>query len=644
VFLCKAQNGKRTVTVLSAPLGGPYNGRDAHNQRFSQRTNFHLDKYGLPPLVYYHGWKPDGRPAQSPVYIGKTTRVWTDERGVWHEGELFDDIPEADLVWEEGLGNRVMASTGTSPLARVWPDGEIAEWPIVELTLVNVDSQRKVANPYAVVYTGDKLPPHLVKARQADEELATAEEMDEQDPHTEETMFIFKTLMFPEPASAGGGVAQDAPPVGASGAAETTAVPIDVEALAKAIFAMLPQAPAPAAEANQAPAPAGVEELVKAEVEKRMATYVGNNGGAQMQKAQQPAPLTEDKLIKAAVDDLNRGFNRFFRYGDRSGLEKVRRETVTADWYTKAVQSQNPLALPLVKALTAGTATEGAEFVPETWSKDVYAEMIEGNVFQQMRDRGAVRWENIAKTREHNLPKRTRWTAATAVIAEGASIPTPEPGSDKYQWFPYANKFIVKVSDEFLQDEDVDAWGQVIVPSAAEAMNVWQNHNFTIADGSSKPHGVLHASTLGDTAASTTAITAQELLDVYHSIPHYKRMGAGVNWMMNDTVLATLRGLVYPSTENTLMVEERPDGFYLINKPIVINSLMPAATAGLKPIAFGNFREYSIYTFDSGMFSMTRLAELYKGTGEIGFSFAQRHDAVLLDTGAVKHLIMAAGG
>ncbi|MDA0244698.1 MAG: phage major capsid protein [Chloroflexi bacterium] len=642
MFLCKAENGKRIVTVLSAPFGGPYNGRDGHNQRFSPRTNFHLDKFGLPPLVYYHGWKPDGEPAKSPVYIGKTTRVWADERGVWHEGELFDGVAEADLIWEEGQKDKVRASTGTSPLARARPDGEITEWPIVELTLVDVDYRRKVINPYAVTYMGDKLPPHLVKARQADEELATAEEMDEQTP-TEETMFIFKSLMSPDPAAASGGVAQDAPQnSGASGTAETAAVTIDYEKLAKAIVAVMPQAPAPAtpqsATATNDPQAAVIDNLVKAAVDARLANYVGNNGGLQKAGAQAPAaPITEDKQLKALAQQYEIAFNAYMRGETPFELRKAMAEARSSEVYAKAVKAKNPL----VKAISVTVDADGAFWVPQTWANQVFAFEKERNIFRQMAEAGQLMWEGIGKTKTHNKPSWDGDDGPTAVRVPGAAYTVVNPSAGNFTWVPYENGFDVQAQDEALQDIDYDVWGDVVVPFASRAFTKWENYNFTLGTGTAMPEGVTVNTTLGETAASATAITGQEILNLLHSVPEYLRSGPGFAFMMNDATVGLMEGLVYPNTEKPLLVTHSPNTYSLAGAPVIINSRIPDPATTTKPIILGNFRYMQIYTFDSGNFSMRRLNELYAGTGHVGFRFMARHDSEFLDTAAFKHLLMA---
>src|SRR3990172_650511 len=51
------------LDVLSAPYGGHINGKDAHGEYFSPRTNFYEnDGAPLPLVFYYHGYTPDGKP------------------------------------------------------------------------------------------------------------------------------------------------------------------------------------------------------------------------------------------------------------------------------------------------------------------------------------------------------------------------------------------------------------------------------------------------------------------------------------------------------------------------------------------------------------------------------------------------------
>ena len=62
-------------------------------------------------------------------------------------------------------------------------------------------------------------------------------------------------------------------------------------------------------------------------------------------------------------------------------------------------------------------------------------------------------------------------------------------------------------------------------------------------NGSSKPNGIMNAASTGKTAAGATSVTADELIDLYHSvIPNY-RSQANCVWLMNDTTASEIRKL-----------------------------------------------------------------------------------------------------
>jgi len=75
------------LEVLGNPYFGPNDGKDVQGEFFAPDTNFHEDKFGLPPVVYYHGWDEYGRPAGQPVYIGRTVKRERRPDGVWNFGQ-----------------------------------------------------------------------------------------------------------------------------------------------------------------------------------------------------------------------------------------------------------------------------------------------------------------------------------------------------------------------------------------------------------------------------------------------------------------------------------------------------------------------------------------------------------------------------
>jgi HK97 family phage major capsid protein len=69
------------------------------------------------------------------------------------------------------------------------------------------------------------------------------------------------------------------------------------------------------------------------------------------------------------------------------------------------------------------------------------------------------------------------------------------------------------------------------------------NTQLTTGTGTSAPNGIITASSLGKTAASSTAVTSDELIDLIHSVDPAYRQSPKVAFMFNDLTLAAIRKL-----------------------------------------------------------------------------------------------------
>jgi len=131
-------------------LGVPY-GLDNTGEYFDDKSNLHLDKYPEIPLVYYHGFDPDGKPSGKPEYIGKAKVARVTPEGVWYRGVLDRASAFAQRVWEAAKEKLARASSGSiAHLVRIADNGHIEEWPVAELTLMDLGDKRQPAHPYAV--------------------------------------------------------------------------------------------------------------------------------------------------------------------------------------------------------------------------------------------------------------------------------------------------------------------------------------------------------------------------------------------------------------------------------------------------------------------------------------------------------------
>ncbi len=169
-----AVKGAFELDVLGLPFGSA-DDKDAQGEWFDGGTQFHSDKWPLPPVVYYHSFNPDGTPAGAPAYIGRTVKRWVDAAGVWFRAVLDDTSDLAQRVIAAARQGAARASSGgIAHLCRVDSDGHIREWPVGELSLFDMGEGRTPANRHAVA-----LP--AMKAVYEQAGIALPDEVDEPD-------------------------------------------------------------------------------------------------------------------------------------------------------------------------------------------------------------------------------------------------------------------------------------------------------------------------------------------------------------------------------------------------------------------------------------------------------------------------------
>lgn len=202
--------------------------------------------------------------------------------------------------------------------------------------------------------------------------------------------------------------------------------------------------------------------------------------------------------------------------------------------------------------------------------------------------------------------------------------------------YKYSSK-LVRVSAELLQDTAIDLEGFIGNALGTRIARILNTH-FTTGDNSSKPQGVVNAGT-GVTAASASAITYNELLDLQHSVdPSYR---ANARFMMHDSTLKAIRKLV--DDQNRPIFQADITGASpgtLLGMPIVINQDIATIATGAKTIVCGDFSKYLIR--DVTDFTLLRLEERYADYHQVGFVGFSRHDGRILDAGTdpLKVLVM----
>ena len=232
-------------------------------------------------------------------------------------------------------------------------------------------------------------------------------------------------------------------------------------------------------------------------------------------------------------------------------------------------------------------------------------------------------------------------TAVTAVQhAEGTAM-TDDGGSDvvfgqkSLESYGYDTEW-VKFSLELARDSIFNMeslLGQLL----GERLGRIANKQLTIGDGTGDPNGVVTASTKGKDAATATAVTYDEIIDLVHSVDPAYRQSPKVRFMFNDLTLAVLRKLKdgdgrYMWTQGDVQngVPGTIAGFRYS-----VNQAMDGVATGKKSILFGDFGKYFVRKVGSPMIGVKR--ETY--WPDLGIAGLIYLDGELGDQAAVKHLL-----
>ena len=152
-----------------------------------------------------------------------------------------------------------------------------------------------------------------------------------------------------------------------------------------------------------------------------------------------------------------------------------------------------------------------------------------------------------------------------------------------------------------------------------------------------KPTGLMVTAPIGKTTASATAITSDEIIDLFYALPAPYR--ANATWVMNDQTIKAVRKMK-DSQGNYLWVQGFggvPDS--ILGRPVYASEFVDQIATGKKVMAFGDISYYKIADRKSRVFQ--RLNELYSATGQVGFRGYERVDGILSLPEAVAVLKMA---
>ena len=302
-------------------------------------------------------------------------------------------------------------------------------------------------------------------------------------------------------------------------------------------------------------------------------------------------------------------------------------EYKTAFWRS---MRDKTVSFEVLNALQIGSDSEGGHLVPDEYERTLIEALQEQNIFRN--------FAHLIRTSsgDRKIPVVTSKGTASW-IEEEAPYDESDDAFGAASIGAYKLATMIKVSDELLNDSVFDIAGY-IAKEFARRIGAAEEEAFIAGNGTGKPTGLLHATLgaqLGVTTASATAVTFDEVMDLFYSLRSpYRRQAV---FLMNDSTVKALRKLKNGAGDyiwQPSITAGTPDK--ILNCPVYTSAFVPAIASAAKTILFGDMEYYWIADREGRKFK--RLNELYAPTGQVGFLASQRVDGKLILPEAVKVL------
>jgi HK97 family phage major capsid protein len=280
------------------------------------------------------------------------------------------------------------------------------------------------------------------------------------------------------------------------------------------------------------------------------------------------------------------------------------------------------------RALSVNVNTAGGYTVPEGFVQNLEVALL---AYANVRQFCTVM--RTASGQDLPWPTVNDTTVKGEILMENVTVHTADVafGQIIFHAYKYSSKEVL-VPVELMEDSAFDL-SAVLGELLGIRIGRIQADHFTTGTGASQPTGYMTAATQGITAANPTAITADDIYNLKHSVDPAYRAQAGVAFTMHDQILLKVKllkdGLGRYLWQASL-AGSSPDT--LDGDPIWINQSMDSTvSSGKKSMCYGAFKKYVVR--DVSQIRMRRLVERYADSDQEAFLMFMRSDANLIDAG-----------
>ena len=241
----------------------------------------------------------------------------------------------------------------------------------------------------------------------------------------------------------------------------------------------------------------------------------------------------------------------------------------------------------------------------------------------------------------YKVPKSTAFSTA-AIVTEGGTITESDPTLGSVSLSAYKYGFIVQVSSELAEDAAFDLLGYLAEQAGTAIGNGFGAHAIT-GTGTGQPRGITIDTTVGVTGGTAVvgAFTADNLIDLYHSVAEPYARSSSAAWLMRNATLGAVRKL--KDSQNRYLFDiNAPAGSgasgTLLGRPVYADPNVAAVALNAKSVVFGDLSKY--WVRQVGGLRFERSDEFAFSTDLVTFRALARLDGSLIDTtGACKHFV-----
>lgn len=279
--------------------------------------------------------------------------------------------------------------------------------------------------------------------------------------------------------------------------------------------------------------------------------------------------------------------------------------------------------------ITTGTTT-GGYGVPTMWASQIIRDLP---ALESVRRAGATvvpingneNYTSMAKVNGNFIGEGSSVTATDPTVGRVTLAPELLICRTIGSWAVF-NRFVTNLETE-------------IQRAFAMGIAETEGSKFLTGSGTNQPQGLTVGGGSALTTASTTTFTPAELDTLWNALhPIYQ---GNATWFMTGPTKSIAAGLV-DANNNRIMQTNMTGGFNTIQgRPVIVDPLMPAATAGLKPIVVADVANGYLIGEEKGL-SMIVDPYTQLGTGETQIAMYKYVDGRVKVAAAVKYMTMHA--